>query len=138
LSTMPKRHARPGTLMSAALTLGRLGYAESDDPAATQALREALEHGRPEQLRRPLVDAGAWVRQVLRQHPELTARHGWLASRTGTAPDPAGVVPVIEPLTEREVEVLSRLAQALSTEDIANALYLSVNTVKTHLKSIYR
>jgi LuxR family maltose regulon positive regulatory protein len=43
-----------------------------------------------------------------------------------------------EPLTERETEVLQRLAQALSTEDIADALYLSVNTVKTHLKSIYR
>ena len=50
----------------------------------------------------------------------------------------AGEVPVVEPLTEREVEVLGRLAEALSTEDIANALYLSVNTVKTHLKSIYR
>jgi LuxR family maltose regulon positive regulatory protein len=34
--------------------------------------------------------------------------------------------------------VLRRLAEALSTEDIANSLYLSVNTMKTHLKSIYR
>jgi Response regulator containing a CheY-like receiver domain and an HTH DNA-binding domain len=36
------------------------------------------------------------------------------------------------------VDVLRRLSEALSTEDIAAALYLSVNTVKTHLKSIYR
>jgi LuxR family maltose regulon positive regulatory protein len=138
LSTVSKRHARPGTLMSAALAVGRLANASGDEPAATQTLREALEHGRPEQLRRPLVDAGAWVHPILRQHPELAAQHGWLSPRTDAPPDAAGVAPVIEPLTEREVEVLGRLAQALSTEDIANALYLSVNTVKTHLKSIYR
>jgi LuxR family maltose regulon positive regulatory protein len=41
-------------------------------------------------------------------------------------------------LTVRESEVLRRLASALSTDDIAGELYLSVNTVKTHLKSIYR
>jgi LuxR family maltose regulon positive regulatory protein len=45
---------------------------------------------------------------------------------------------VVEPLTTREIQVLHRLARALSTDDIANELYLSVNTVKTHLKSIYR
>ena len=38
----------------------------------------------------------------------------------------------------RATDPLGRLADALSTEDIANALYLSVNTVKAHRKSIYR
>ncbi|WP_308310314.1 LuxR C-terminal-related transcriptional regulator [Streptomyces sp. CC210A] len=34
--------------------------------------------------------------------------------------------------------MLERLAQLMSTEDIAADLHLSVNTVKTHLKSVYR
>jgi LuxR family maltose regulon positive regulatory protein len=138
LAALSRRTARPGTLLGAELTLGRLAYADGDVPAATQALQRALEHGRPEQLRRPFAEAGTWVRQVLQQHPELAAQHGWLAAAPGAPPLEAGRAPVIEPLTDREVDVLRRLAQALSTEDIASALYLSVNTVKTHLKSIYR
>ena len=44
----------------------------------------------------------------------------------------------MEPLSGREHDVLLRLAQMMSTEDIAADLYVSVNTVKTHLKSVYR
>lgn len=42
------------------------------------------------------------------------------------------------PLSDRENEVLRQVAQMLSTREIAAELYLSTNTVKTHLKSIYR
>ena len=43
----------------------------------------------------------------------------------------------IEPLTEREREVLRWLAQGLSNKDIAQKLYLSVRTVEGHLANIY-
>ncbi|MGW6057601.1 LuxR C-terminal-related transcriptional regulator [Streptomyces sp. NPDC055189] len=43
-----------------------------------------------------------------------------------------------ERLSARERDVLDRLAQMMTTEEIAEELYLSVNTVKTHLKSVYR
>ncbi|MGW5861466.1 LuxR C-terminal-related transcriptional regulator [Streptomyces sp. NPDC055239] len=43
-----------------------------------------------------------------------------------------------ERLSVRERDVLNRLAQMMTTEEIAEELYLSVNTVKTHLKSVYR
>jgi LuxR family maltose regulon positive regulatory protein len=43
----------------------------------------------------------------------------------------------IEPLTEREMEVLRLLAAGLTNREIAEALYLSTNTVKSHLKHIY-
>ncbi|KIX73789.1 hypothetical protein SF23_17740 [Streptomyces sp. MBRL 10] len=45
---------------------------------------------------------------------------------------------VVEALTARETEVLAMAAHLLSTEEIAAGLYVSANTVKTHLKSIYR
>src|SRR5262249_39777096 len=112
--------------------------AEGDLPAATRALREALELGRAERLRRPFVDAGAWVRQLLRRQPDLAAEHGWLTPQTHRPRPENHPAPVVEPVTAREADGLRRLTEALSTEDIAAALYLSVNTVKTHLKSIYR
>jgi DNA-binding CsgD family transcriptional regulator len=44
---------------------------------------------------------------------------------------------LVQSLTTREVEVLKWLAAGKSNEDIAASLYLSVNTVKTHLKNVY-
>jgi len=43
-----------------------------------------------------------------------------------------------EALTERESEVLNLLAAGRSQREIANSLFISHNTVKTHLKSVYR
>jgi LuxR family maltose regulon positive regulatory protein len=50
----------------------------------------------------------------------------------------AGAPLIVEPLTEREQEVLRHVARMLSTEEVARAMYISTNTVKTHLKSIFR
>jgi DNA-binding NarL/FixJ family response regulator len=44
---------------------------------------------------------------------------------------------IVEPLTEREREVLRLLAQGLNNKDIAQKLYLSVRTVEGHLANIY-
>jgi LuxR family maltose regulon positive regulatory protein len=55
------------------------------------------------------------------------------------APGAGGVDPVIiEPLTEREREVLRHLAAAMSTEEVAQAMFVSVNTVRTHVRGILR
>lgn len=50
------------------------------------------------------------------------------------APDQAGL---IEPLTERELEVLRLIAEGLKYEEIAARLFLSINTVRTYIKEIY-
>ena len=46
--------------------------------------------------------------------------------------------PVDDPLTPREIEVLTLIAQGVSNQEIADTLILSVNTVKTHRLHIYR
>ena len=84
---------------------------------------------------------------MLRRDPELAAayRHllepdlavpaAALSQLPGTGPDAPLIV---ERLSEREREVLRHVAAMLSTAEIAAEMYISVNTVKTHLKSIYR
>ena len=45
---------------------------------------------------------------------------------------------LLEPLSERERAILRYLPTMMSNAEIASELFVSVNTVKTHLKSIYR
>jgi LuxR family maltose regulon positive regulatory protein len=45
---------------------------------------------------------------------------------------------IIVPLTKRETQVLMRLAEFCSNEEIATDLVLSLNTVKTHMRSLFQ
>jgi LuxR family maltose regulon positive regulatory protein len=63
-------------------------------------------------------------------------RDGQPAAPPGT-PERA-TAPTVEPLTEREREVLRHVSGMLNTAEVASEMYISVNTVKSHLKSIYR
>jgi LuxR family maltose regulon positive regulatory protein len=44
---------------------------------------------------------------------------------------------LVEPLSEREIEVLQLIAEGLTNLEIAARLYLSLNTVKVHTRNIY-
>ena len=43
-----------------------------------------------------------------------------------------------EPLSEREIEVLRLIASGLSNQEIAERLFISINTVRTHTSSVFR
>ena len=43
----------------------------------------------------------------------------------------------IEPLTERELDVLKLIAEGLINQEIGDKLFLSLNTIKAHTRSIY-
>ena len=62
---------------------------------------------------------------------------GSTAQPSGLAPSSAGGPTVAEPLTERERDVLRLLAAGRSNPEIARTLYVELNTVKTHVKSLY-
>lgn len=65
--------------------------------------------------------------------PSITAR--LLAAFAENTPDPEPVQP-IDPLTDREEEVVASVARGRTNAEIADGLYISLSTVKTHLASI--
>jgi LuxR family maltose regulon positive regulatory protein len=61
-----------------------------------------------------------------------------LLQRVRPLPQPGQRVALAEPLTDRELVVLRYLSSRLTTSEIGQELYVSVNTVRTHTKAVYR
>ncbi|MFD5762810.1 LuxR C-terminal-related transcriptional regulator, partial [Streptomyces sp. NPDC127044] len=129
--------AGPAVTVRATLTRAQVALEAGDSAAAGKLVGQALLEARRERLRRPFLEAGPWIRRLLGTAPLQPLAAGWLT--TGDAPRLETPAPlVVQELSERERDVLRRLAQMMSTEEIAADLCVSVNTVKTHLKSVYR
>ncbi len=125
----------------------QLDYATGDAVHGRRSLGRALQLAKPEQIRLPFAMARTWLRPVFRRDPDLAHSYQQLLEpdlvRPVRAPSDTPAASnepplVVDRLSEREREVLRLLAGMLSTAEIAAEMYISVNTVKTHLKSIYR
>jgi LuxR family transcriptional regulator, maltose regulon positive regulatory protein len=136
-----------GSLIEAWLLAAQVHLVNGARPLAREALGRALALARPEHRRRLFLRPGPRGRSLLSTFPDLLGAHAWLGSAAGTGSSASETIdrPVtaesdlpVEPLTAREKTVLVLMAQAMSVEDIANELFLSVNTVKTHQRNIYR
>ncbi len=108
-------------------------------------LELALGLSEAEGIRGPFLDAGSAIAEPLRLAVRRGTSHRWLAAALLAAFDgrrsvEQGVVPLelASPLSEREEAVLRYLSSRMSNQEIAGELMVSVNTIKTHLKSIYR
>jgi LuxR family transcriptional regulator, maltose regulon positive regulatory protein len=137
----------PGRVrLQACLVNAQLGYDRGDRARGRRSLASALRLAEPEQLRLPFVIERGWIQPVLRRDPELARAHrGVLAPTLFCDQLPAspgspeqGPVLAAEPLTEREREVLRHVSGPLSLAEAASEMYISVNTLKTHLRHIYR
>ncbi len=141
LSDHPRRGARrshPRTLIERAGLLA-LGAADRGDGGATlAALRDALVGTEKTGIWAPLLVLAPDLTDLLETRAdELGPQQGLalgLVDRARTSPAPA----YVEPLTERETAVLCHLPTLMSNHEIADVMHVSVNTVKTHLKSLYR
>jgi LuxR family maltose regulon positive regulatory protein len=116
---------------------------------ARRILAQALDQAAPEHLRRPFLQAPAPVQELVRPGTALAAGHPWLYPTTPSPTMHPVTVPatrdgspdgglVVEPLTPKEQEVLGHLGDLLTTEEIAAAMFVSVNTVRTHVRSVLR
>ncbi|MEV5518609.1 LuxR C-terminal-related transcriptional regulator [Streptomyces flaveolus] len=137
-------HTGPAVSVGAALVQARAAQESGDAAAARRLVARALLDARRERLRRPFLQAGDWIKPLLAQASLHELAEDWLL--TGRPPghgEPLRPVPDDTPLVPvelsgRERDVLRRLARMMTTQEIAADLYVSVNTVKTHLKSAYR
>jgi LuxR family maltose regulon positive regulatory protein len=94
-----------------------------DDGQAVLDLLPRLRSGRPEVVDQVLAASDQQLRLAAGQKP-------------GQPPLASAPVPLVEPLSRRELEVLGFLSQGLSNREIAERLFITVGTVKTHVHNI--
>lgn len=126
--------------------------AQGETDAALDVLAEALHLAQHGGFIRTFVDLGPGMAALLRSlvarsgfpeglshyvHSILAAFHDTVYRHVLPRTDAAEPSPLIEPLTEREMDVLHLLEQRLSNKEIAQALVISPRTVKKHTSNIY-
>jgi LuxR family maltose regulon positive regulatory protein len=141
--TAAPRQAGRYTLVEAMLASARIAERERDTARTLEMITNALDVAQSD-IVLPFVQARETLGRLLSRHPGVARRWpGPPDPASGTAepePDrgePGGPSRPV-PLTDRERSVLTYLASSMTAAEIADELYVSVNTVKTHLGAIYR
>ena len=133
----------PRARVDAGVVGALVAAARDDEQRALDRLEEALLSAAPHGLRRPFLTEASGVSGLLQRRLDRgTAATSFaldLLQRMSSAVDPLDARrTLVDPLTGRERTVLRFLASTLSNAEIAGDLYVSVNTVKTHQRAIYR
>ena len=114
---------------------------QGDIGAAMAALSRALELGEPEGYARTFTDEGPTMASLLTAAAKRGVAPSYatrLLGSTNPAPrESARHEALVDPLSDRELDVLRLLASELSGPEIARHLVVSLNTVRTHTKNIY-
>jgi LuxR family maltose regulon positive regulatory protein len=125
------------------LVLQSLAYlGKKDLIAAGNSLVFALSHAQQEGYRRVFLDGGEGVRRLLhsvKSNPQVSHYANELLEAFGPTSGPT-LTPIqllIEPLSEREIEVLKLIEVGLSNQEIGSKLFISIGTVKRHISNIY-
>ncbi|GAA2925063.1 hypothetical protein GCM10020221_21270 [Streptomyces thioluteus] len=109
--------------------------------AALDAVEQALDAAAPVAYHRPFADNGTWLRPLLRTHRAERRTHarfvdGLLCEAPRQAASSGTAAAVV--LTPREAQVLAALPSHLKLKDIAKGQFVTVNSIKTQVKSLYR
>jgi LuxR family maltose regulon positive regulatory protein len=124
-----------------ALLQARVNLLLGNPIAAEHALERAVDTGRPERFVRVFLEEPTQIWEALRSMRSFGPDHyvEELLERVGAdktkRPNP---VRILEPLTERERELVAFLPSHLTQSEIGRRMYISSNTVKTHMKGLYR
>ena len=113
------------------------------DTAALGAIDQAIDLAQGVGIVRPFLAAGSPIAALIARHRHVVARHldftrDLIPASNGDARPISAPAPCAEPLTERELAVLSYLPTMFKAGEIASDLFVTVNTIKTHQRSIYR
>jgi LuxR family transcriptional regulator, maltose regulon positive regulatory protein len=130
--------------LQACLVAAQVSYHDGDRARGRRSLAHALRLAEREQVRLPFAVERGWIAPALQRDPEWAGAHHNLVTlvmpyaRLPARPDgpDEALIPESEPLTERELQVLRHVSSMLTTAEIASELYISTNTVKSHIKHI--
>jgi len=116
--------------------------ASDEEEQAMAYLCDALAWAQPEGFCRIFVDQGNALEPLLRQAAQMGFYPSYvvelLSAIEETSKSPAPVIqPLLEPLSERELQVLQLVAAGKSNQEIAEALVIALGTVKRHIYNIY-
>ena len=131
---------RSGTLIEIRVVQALAYQMRGDHEPALTTLEAALTLAEPEGYVRTFLDEGPPMAALLKAAadqgiaPRYASR---LLAAFPTAPRPSAVPGLVEPLSDREQDVLRLLGTDLSGPEIARELVVSLNTVRSHTKSIY-
>lgn len=115
--------------------------AAGSQKAAVEFLSQALDLAHGEGFMRAFVDAGAGLIALLHEAARLGHRPEYIGKllsaleETQKSP-PAWQASLVEPLSEREIEVLRLVIAGMSNREIAKKLFISQGTAKTHVHNI--
>jgi LuxR family maltose regulon positive regulatory protein len=153
LAARYERASRAGALQAHVETRALQALAAATPAEALSYLNEALTLAEPEGYIRTFLDLGEPMRLLIADCRLKTEESGKLLDyidhllaafgQIATAELPSirnqksAVRNLVDPLTERELEILRLLPTDLSTRELAEHLVVSINTIKTQLKSIY-
>ncbi|HWI05355.1 MAG TPA: LuxR C-terminal-related transcriptional regulator, partial [Acidimicrobiales bacterium] len=131
---------RTGAVIEILVLQSLVSQARGEASAALASLRRAVELGEPEGYVRVFAGEGpplAHLLQALAKHGILADYIHRLLAATAAAGSRPVKQPLVDPLSDRELAVLRLLASDLGGPDIARELMVSLNTMRTHTKSIY-
>jgi LuxR family maltose regulon positive regulatory protein len=122
--------------------------ARGKDGEALAALQQALSLGEPGGYVRTFIDEGVPMASLLHQAAAQGIRADYagrllgafefqVAEKEATPVNVHSEVRLVEPLSDREIEVLELIAQGLSNREVGQRLYISQGTVKAHTSNIY-
>jgi len=110
---------------------------------ALAALKQALMLGEGENFVRAIIDAGGSIAQMLSElRFDPQSSQVYVDKLIAEIPKINGkanvdLPPLIEPLSNRELEVLQLLDTSMTSNEVAEALFIAVSTVRVHIKHIY-
>jgi LuxR family maltose regulon positive regulatory protein len=132
---------RNGSLIDVLVVLALARHARGERQVAAAALDRAVSLGEPEGYVRIFLDEGQPMTALLKTVGDAGRPPGYvreLLSAAGPAPRPMTVrQALIEPLSERELEVLRLLDSDLDGPEVARELSISLNTLRTHTQNVY-
>ena len=130
-----------GSLVDALLCNAQVAQRRDEHERAVEFLFRAIEIADGDVML-PFAQVGDTFAPTLNRHPLVVAKWPiaaqYIKDEVTVEALTKAARGVPEPLTEREQVVLRFLSTTMSTAEIADELFLSVNTIKTHLGSIYR